>query len=394
MENYKIIEHCRASDIADSQFIPLFTMEPIPMAGSFCDSYEEAIDSPLIPFSLVVNKDTGLMQCLEDVNSDLIYKKYKYRSSEIPALVKHFAGLAGTMVKRYGHWANFKLLEIGSNDNPLLNQLPLNWDLVGVDPSDVAKNAKRNGNIELYNTYFSHEFVLKKKLFDFDVVTASNCLAHNNSILAMMYGAFYALRDGGEFWIEVKDGESLMNLGAWDDLYSEHPALWTVDSLKLVLGRIGFQYVQHEILPFHGGLIRMCVKKMGEDFEFSYPLPEDYFINLINKWSEIQKDYDSRYEDILVKKLLSDPANVAWGASGKASVLLSALNKVRFSYIVDDSPSKQGKYLPHTGIPIVGKHVLETEVEEKNVLVTAWNYFDNIVENNKHIENANWCRFF
>jgi hypothetical protein len=386
-----IINTCRVCESSD--FIPLFAFKPVPLAGDFCDTYQEALNAPKYPITFVVNKESGLIQSKESIDPNALFLKYKYDSSSIPALVKHFEGLANQLKIRYINKTNVNLLEIGSNSNPLLNQLASNWRLTAVDPSDVAARAHRTPNIRFFNDFFSSDFVEKNGMIGcFDAITASNCLAHVPNLCDIFTGIKLALRHGGDFWIEVKDGDTMLDSGSCDDLYLEHCALWTIDALKHTLGKFGFRYVRHEVLPFHGGLLRGLFVKTSDPV--NYPLPDDYFEKITTKAKRIQEFYDNLPNHPITQKLAQCPNNVAFGASGKATMMLNMLEGVRFSYIIDESPLKVGKYIPGVAVPIVSPRMLKSEVEKRNLLVTAWNYFENIHAKYKDFGNFDWLKYF
>jgi hypothetical protein len=386
-----IIQHCRSCD--STEFIPLFKFDPVPLAGDFCLTYNEAINAPKYPISFVVNKESGLIQSMESIDPNTLFLKYKYDSSTIPALVKHFEGLATELKIKFINHQNIKLLEVGSNSNPLLNQLPLQWELTAVDPSDVAARASRNSNIRLFNDFFSSDFVDKNGMIGkYDCLTGSNVFAHMKNLRDMFLAVRLALKNNGLFYIEVKDGDTILNSGEGADCYLEHEILHCIDSLKHILSKLGFEYQSHQILPFHGGLIRACFKKV-EKTEI-IPLPDNYFTKVTERAKNIQSFYDNLDNHPITQELKKSPNNIAFGASGKATMTLNMLKGVRFSYIVDESPLKIGKFIPGTGVPIVGPQMLRTPNGGNNILVTAYNYYDSIIERYKNTGTFNWLKYF
>ena len=63
-----------------------------------------------------------------------------------------------------------------------------------------------------------------------------------------------------------------------------------------------------------------------------------------------------------------------FGAPAKATTLMYhfGLGPDVFDFIIDDNPSKQGKYLPHSHIPIISPKMLE-QASPEHVLVLPWN---------------------
>ena len=54
-------------------------------------------------------------------------------------------------------------------------------------------------------------------------------------------------------------------------------------------------------------------------------------------------------------------------------------------FIIEDNVFKQGKFLPGTRIPIYGKNFRKGNIDY--LLVLAWNFFNDIKKNNKHLSN-------
>ncbi len=114
-------------------------MDPMPLAGTFCVSIEEASATPKFELTWVQCTTCGLLQVFQDLSDELLFTRYNYSSSSIPGLVKHFKQFANDLGVRYGAETAVRYLEVGCNDGVLLTRLPKDWELHGVDPSDVAK---------------------------------------------------------------------------------------------------------------------------------------------------------------------------------------------------------------------------------------------------------------
>ena len=137
MSNYTNITKCRCCH--GESLIPQFAFDQkVPLAGCFPDTLEEAKNAELFPLTLVQCQSCGAVQVLEDVSGDVLYSKYNYSSSDIPALVAHFKSYADPLVfNNFGN-KDFTFLEVGSNSNALIQHLPITWNIIAVDPSDVG----------------------------------------------------------------------------------------------------------------------------------------------------------------------------------------------------------------------------------------------------------------
>jgi hypothetical protein len=252
----------------------------------------------------------------------------------------------------------------------LLKRLPRDWNLVGVDPSDVAA-AAADGSYDLVQAPFTS--TLAGELSDagkFDVVTGSNCLAHISDLLDIFRGVRTVLREGGEFFLEVHDLAVTTETGQWDTIYHEHKAEWSEESMVSCLAALGFELSFLARLPLHGGLLRAGFRKVRMAIN-DYPKPPT------RSFEKLRRAYDGRRETetyATIQKAHARGESVsAYGAAGRANVWLNQLSEFRLSYIVDDSPLRSGKWLPCVGTPIVAApHFIKQPTDL--CVITAWNF--------------------
>src|SRR5438105_11161625 len=98
-------------------------MDPMPLAGLFCRTRDEAHAAPVFPLTWIRCGACGLVQVLEDVSDDILFQEYSYASSSVGGLVRHFEEYADFLAQRYGGSSAIALLEIGCNDGVLLRRL-------------------------------------------------------------------------------------------------------------------------------------------------------------------------------------------------------------------------------------------------------------------------------
>ncbi len=342
---------CRAcrSDRLD----PVFSVDPMPLAGSFPATAALALALPKFPLTWLLCYDCGLVNVEPDIPDDVIYRTYSYAASTVPALVRHHAGFAKVLMERYRE--PVRLLEIGCNDGVLLDNLPDTWDLVGVDPSDVAREAAHGKGYHLLSEAFGHGGDLLPDYFD--VVTSSNSFAHFTDIAGALEGVNRVLKPGGEFWLEVHSLEATLNSRQWDTIYHEHKVEWSVWSLRSVVRRYGFEEVGCWAIPLHGGSLRILFRKAAP--------------TRIDGWrpdfGPLQRAYDER---VPVR------ADVAYGAAARASVYLNQCD-TGVAYVVDGSPLRAARFMPGLGVPIVEPAFFD-RVPPPKTLITAWNHADDI----------------
>ena len=334
----------------------VFEMEPMPLAGSFASSKQEAHLRERFPLTWLQCQECRLVQVAENIPDEILYRNYNYASSTIPGLCDHFDKYAEFLIKRRPK--RQRVLEMGCNDGVLLRRLPKAWKCVGVDPSDIARKAALDASYEFINKPFSTEL----KLEGFDLVLASNCLAHVSEIQESIEAAAQALKPKGEFWIEVHDLQETLRSGQWDTIYHEHKVEYDLASLVQTVQPHGFFFIGHQNLPLHGGLLRVGFEKSENKVSLSR--------KSITSFDLLRKNYSERRTTPVYEMLLNEK-NIAYGASGRATVWFNQLPELTFEAVIDDSPARQWKFVPGVGWPIIP---WEERPSSESILLTAWNY--------------------
>ena len=393
--DYSFINRCRGCRANSDALDPVLTMSPMPLAGLFCDTQEEARNAPRFPLSWLYCRRCGLVQVGEDVADCDLYKKYHYASSSVPTLVRHFENYAAALAARYGESSPIRLLEIGCNDGVLLRKLPAGWKLAGVDPSDVARKAATfdGKRYDLAPRAFTPALVEEMRWTEsWDIVTGSNCLAHISDLEEVFVGVFMALKPSGWFWVEVHDLAALLKGAQWDTIYHEHKVEWSENSLKHCLEKVGFDLREVQRLPLHGGILRCCFQKTKTAKE----PPTAERRSLKKDLAKLREAYANRRQISAVQELIKAQKQglpiAAYGASGRANVYLNQMPELRFSYIVDDAPLRKNRFLPGAAMPIVNRSILRKKPAAK-VLITAWNCREDIVKKNAHFPGQ-WLTAF
>ena len=343
----------------------VFRMDPMPLAGAFARTAGEAVAAERLPLTWLQCDICELVQVAEDVLDDILYGSYCFASSTVPDLVAHFERYAAFLARRFP--SPQRVVEMGCNDGVLLRRLPTSWKLVGVDPSDVAEAAWKLGTAyDLIHMPFGTAL----GLHGYDLVLASNCLAHVTDIADCVEAAARALVPGGEFWVEVHDLDATLATGQWDTVYHEHKAEYSERSLSRVVIPHGFSAIHVSRPPLHGGLLRMGFVKDGP----GEPLAEDR-----DRFSRLRHAYECRRESVLYRQLECVIDNneplIAYGAAGRATVWFNQLPELTFAAVIDDSPLRAGRFVPGVAWPIVS---WEKRPESGACVITAWNYAEAI----------------
>jgi hypothetical protein len=146
-------------------------------------------------------------------------------------------------------------------------------------------------------------------------------------------------------------------------------------------------------IPTHGGSFRIWATKQGREgspevAKWLQGEAEDGLneFSAYTRFASEVEEFQGRFAQRLRELVAQGRRIVGYGSPAKATTLLNScgLSGDEIKYIVDDSPLKQGRYLPGLHIPIVGAERMESEPPDV-LLVLAWNYADQIRERTQHL---------
>src|SRR5262245_17223154 len=155
----------------------------MPLAGGFVRS-EEKDCVERFPLRLFRCNRCTLMQVLDVIPPDRVFRKYSYASSTTRTLREHFARMAPDLVERAGA-AGRLAVEFGCNDGVLMRPLiDTGAKAVGVDPADVAQRASREQGWPLIPEYFTEEVAhqIWRAYGKAQLITANNVCAHADDL--------------------------------------------------------------------------------------------------------------------------------------------------------------------------------------------------------------------
>ena len=333
---FDLVNRCRGCGRPQGEWFTLLTMDPMPLAGQFCGSRPEAVSAQLYPLTWVQCRWCRLVQVLEDVPDQVLFSQYRYGSSSVPGLVRHFEAYAAFLVDRFGP-GDVRAVEIGANDGVLLSRLPRAWRRIGIDPSDVARE-RRSGDYELINLPFTLDLAESHpKRGKVDLVTSSNAMAHFTDLRGAIKAAHVLLRSGGELILEVHDLAATLAGGQWDTVYHEHKVEWSEESLRACVEEAGFEATFTHRLPLHGGLLRCGFRSVADLNPISRPsdLDAQPFRSLVDGY---QRRRGSAVGVALAVAQAEGRRLVAYGASGRANVWMNQMAELRFCLLYT-SPS-------------------------------------------------------
>lgn len=223
------------------------------------------------------------------------------------------------------------ILDIGCGPGILLERAMKYFEKgIGVEPSRIqSKYAEENLNIKMINTFFDKEVDIPDNSIDAFICT--QVFEHLENALEVAEIAFQKLKKNGIGYIEVPNGQQIINEDHYYDIFPEHVNYYTVLSLTTLLVRAGFEIVK-------------IGEAFGGSFLAAYVRKGETYTGFVKKRSDHQKSMEhiaSRYANIAV-----------WGAGTKARSFISLMKANPPKYIFDSNPLLQGGYLCNSDVKI------------------------------------------
>ena len=356
-----------------------------------CESFlsEEQLDLPeaTYPLHLRLCPDCLLLQIPALITpEDTFGGDYAYYSSYSTSWVEHARKFVDQAVDALGLDPDGFVVEVAANDGYLLQHV-VNRGIrcLGIEPSVNCSEAARAKGIPMLRAFLDEALAarVRDEHGPADLVVANNVFAHIPDITGFAAGLRGLVADTGRVSIEVHHALSLITAAQFDTIYHEHFQYWTVLAARHGLAAGGLRLVDVELLPTHGGSIRLWAVPEDADVAEHPRVAEveavertagldspDGYLGLAERVAGIRDDLVS----FLIEARRAGRRVVAYGAPGKGNTLLNycGIRPDLLAYAADRNTFKHGRYTPGTRIPVVSpEHLIEDCPDD--VLVLPWN---------------------
>ncbi|GII02340.1 class I SAM-dependent methyltransferase [Planobispora takensis] len=348
----------------------------------------EQLDLPETAYPLHLRVCTGclLAQIPPLITPEDTFTEYAYFSSYSTSWVEH----ARRFVAERDLAPDAFVVEVASNDGYLLQHVVARGiRCLGIEPSANVGRAAREKGVPTLTAFLTPETgaAVRAEHGPADLVVANNVYAHIPDVVGFTEGLRALVADDGLVSVEVQHLLTLMELNQYDTIYHEHFQYYTVASAQRALAGGGLRLVDVELLPTHGGSIRLWARPYGE------PGPRVDDVLAREKAAGLHElsgyaDFAARVAKVrrdllrfLVEAADAGKTVVGYGAPGKGNTLLNhcGVRPDLLAYTVDRNPYKHGRFTPGARIPILAPERI-AEDRPDYVLVLPWNLRDELVE--------------
>jgi SAM-dependent methyltransferase len=347
-----------------------------------------------LPLKLFVCDQCWLVQTEDYTQADDLFRyDYAYYSSTSTSWLEHAARYTTHITERFGLGAQSFVIEVASNDGYLLrNFLPPGIPCLGIEPTEGTANAAENLGIPVLREFFGN--VLAKRLAaegkQADLIIGNNVYAHVPDINDFTKGLKSVLKLDGVITLEFPHLMRLIEQAQFDTVYHEHFSYLSLQSVSRIFEKAGLRVWDVEELSTHGGSLRVygCHAEDNRDStsEVARVLESEMRHGLrdLSTYLNFQPRADRVKNDLLaflIEQKRAGKSVAAYGAAAKGNTLLNyaGVKPDLLPYVCDAAPSKQGKYLPGTHIPILPPATLAKRRPDI-VLILPWNIADEVTK--------------
>ncbi len=325
-------------------------------------------------------------------SDELFTPDYAYFSSVSTSWVDHAQRYVAAMIARFALGNDDWVVEIASNDGYLLQFVKAaGLPCTGIEPTASTAAAARARGIESIERFFGVELAreLVATRGHAALTAANNVLAHVPDINDFVAGFAVLLAPQGVATFEFPHLVNLIEQAQFDTIYHEHYSYLSLTAVTQIFAAQGLRVFDVEQIPTHGGSLRVyaCRAEAGhaatpavaallaEEAAKGVTTPE-WYASLAARAETIKLDL----LDFLIRCRREGKRVAAYGAAAKGNTLLNyaGVHADLIDFVCDAAPSKQGRFLPGSHIPILPPAALAARKPDY-VLILPWNLRDEVV---------------
>jgi hypothetical protein len=362
----------------------------VPLVNNLCATREESFACEKYPLAIQLFPESNLTTLTEIINKDNLFLNYLYRSGVNKPYLSHCAKMYDYLSRRIDFKDRDLVVDIGGNDGSLLMEFRKenrNLHYINIDCSKSFIEDNEKEGIEYINEYFCEDTQLSYKA---KLITSTNVFQHTEPIRSFVRGIERNLSNEGIWCLEFPYILTTLANDNYDQVYHEHVYYFCLKNIITLLFQEGLRVINVSYHDMHAGTLRvLSVKESSQRQQDSTilsflnlekTLTQEYYI----KWGVRTQEKIKELTDFIAG-LSKEKVIFGFGAAAKGCVFLNScgINDTMIKYIIDDTPFKQGKFVPGTGIEVVSRDILKDNNPDY-ILILAHNFKDYIIDSLKY----------
>jgi GT2 family glycosyltransferase len=387
----------------DGESREVLNLGNIPLVNKLCVTKEQSLAVKTLPLVLQMFNKSRLTCLTYVVDKTELFKDYVYHSGISKPYIDH----CGDMYRYLDSFIGFKkgshVFDIGGNDGSLLKEFKKinpGLDYINIDASANFAECNRQAGITFINKFFDEKFYSLKRI-KADYIISTNVFQHTSPVRSFVKGIFNNLACNGVWCLEFPYLFSTVFSDNYDQVYHEHVYYFLLTNIVDLLKQEEMRVIHVSYHNIHTGTMRVLSVKATS------PIPTDRtvqsFLNLessvtpeyLTAWGNRIKVKIESFKNFIAKMKEQNKTIIGFGAAAKGCVFLNSagIDYHNMPVIIDDTPDKQGKYMPGTGIFITDRSVLR-KMKVDYILILAHNFSDYIIDSLKEEYNGRFIIMF
>lgn len=372
----------------------VLSLKPVPIGEKYSIS-PFPNESERFPIDLYNCRDCSCIQVLDNVDQEFLWSEYTYFSGQTDSIIDHQENFAQYVSDNFQFDSGPKVLDIGSNDGTLLKAFERRgFDIFGVDPAETVASAAEQQGVKTLVALFSDKIIddLPPSFQKVDLITAFNVFAHSDDMQGMISGVSKLLNPDGLFCFEVQYLVPILDKYLLGTIFHEHMIHYSVTSANNFMKANGFKIIDLQFNNIQKGsiiifatrasnsiLAKEVVDKTLADEEADGYLDGTKF----KAFDQYIEDTRSKISDLKSEIANNGKKICGFGAarSGPTLAVQFGLENI-ISYLIDDHPSKSGKFAPFENLEVRPSDSIKENPPEY-IVVLAWIHTKRIIKSNK-----------
>ena len=343
------LRHCQVCGAAD--LVPLLDVGTHPFSTGLLAQADSPVER--FPLAMLECRGCGLLQLRHPAPAERIRPFFDWVTFREPE--QHLDEVAARLLKLEGLAAkpDIRALGITSKDDTLLDRLRrAGW--AGCTRLDLRRDldvVAPLANVESVPEALTDERARGVTGSDgaFDLVIARHMYEHAADLAGFTRGLATLVKPGGYLMLEVPDCSRSLALCDYTMIWEEHSVYFTPATFFQALRRFGFTAIVTEVYPYpYENCLVLVARKSDKPPAAAALKPETTAQRYAASFEPVTQQLRASLEAAAQEGPLA-----LYGAGHLTAAFVNYHGLAPFfSHLVDDTPQKQGLFLPGFGVPI------------------------------------------
>jgi SAM-dependent methyltransferase len=353
---------------------------------------DETTRVPFFRLEIGLCESCTMVQQLDEIPPNKMFRAdYPYRASGSSRIRTHFEDVARRIVQTCSGGRDGFVVEVGSNDGVMLKTLnEAGVRHLGVDPAACAAEVARAHGVNIRTDFFNESTAgeIRAEHGPAHLIFSANTISHISYLDSIFRGVEALLAPHGLFVFEDRYLADILQCNYFDQIYDEHIYLFSVRSVQATAARFGFELIDAEHFPMHGGSIRYWVARAGTQepsAAIAKFLEREKADGIAEEaaFARFSANIDCIRADLvtLLRDLRADGRRVVgYGATSRSATVMNYchIGSDLLPMVCDSTPEKQGRLTPGSEIPVCSPELFSDPYPDY-ALLFAWNHAEEIM---------------